>query len=184
MAQLTIKSCSKSRVVPLQLQKLHCPVVKRKMWTEEAMDNATKDVMEGTLSVRRAATHYDIPPSTLHDRISGKVSAGAISGAPRYLDEDEEKELVDFLLGCAEVGYPKTVKEVRVIVGKVVAKKQNHSVGITAPVSHGWWENFQKRHEELSLHSSESLSQRRAIAMNPTVLNRYFDLLERYYQRE
>ena len=29
-----------------------------------------------------------------------------------------------------------------------------------------------------SLHSSEALSQRRAIAMNPTVLNRYFDLLE------
>ena len=123
------------------------------MWTEEAMDNATKDVMEGTLSVRRAATHYDIPPSTLHDCISGKVSAGAVSGAPRYLDEDEEKELVDFLLGCAEVGYPKTVKEVRVIVGKVVAKKQNQSVGITAPVSHGWWEKFQKRHEELSLYS-------------------------------
>ena len=93
------------------------------MWTEEAMDSATKDMMEGTLSVRRAATHYDIPPSTLHDRIRGKISAGAVSGAPRYLDEDEEKELVDFLLGCAEVGYPKTVKEVRVVVGKVVAKR-------------------------------------------------------------
>ena len=81
-------------------------------------------------------------------------------------------------MGFAEVGYPKTVKEVRVIVGKVVAKKQNQSVGITAPVSHGWWEKFQKRHEVLSLHSSESLSQRRAMAMNPTVLNRYFDLQE------
>ena len=71
------------------------------------MDNATKDVMEGILSVRLAATHYDIPPSTLHDRISGKVSAKAVSGAPCYLDENEEKELVDFLLGYAEVGYPK-----------------------------------------------------------------------------
>ena len=69
------------------------------MWTEEAIDNATKDVMEGILSVRRAAAQYDIPPSTLHDCISGKVSAGAVSGAPRYLDEDEEKELVEFLLG-------------------------------------------------------------------------------------
>ena len=42
------------------------------MWTEEAMDNATKDVLEGTLSVRRAAAQYDIPSSTLHDRISGE----------------------------------------------------------------------------------------------------------------
>ena len=58
--------------------------------------------------------HNNVPPSILHDCISGKVSAGAVSGAPHYLDEDEEKELVKFLLECAEVGYPKTVEEVRV----------------------------------------------------------------------
>ena len=53
MVQLTIKSCSRSRVAPLQSQKLHCSVVKKKMWTEEAMENATKDVMEETSSVMR-----------------------------------------------------------------------------------------------------------------------------------
>ena len=64
------------------------------MWTEEAFETVTKDVIEGILSVRRAAIQYDIPPSTLHDCISGKVSAGAVSGATHNLDEDEEKELV------------------------------------------------------------------------------------------
>ena len=67
------------------------PVVKRKMWTEEAVENVTKHVMEGILSVRRAAAQYDIPPSALHECISGKVSAGAVNGAPYYLDGDEEK---------------------------------------------------------------------------------------------
>ena len=28
---------------------------KKKRWTEEAINNATKDVLEGSLSVRRAA---------------------------------------------------------------------------------------------------------------------------------
>ena len=92
-------------------------VAKKNRWTEEAINNATKDVLEGNLSVRLAAVQYDIPSSTLHDRISGKVS-GAISGPPRYLDEGEERELVELLLGWAEVGYPKNVKEVRVMVGK------------------------------------------------------------------
>ena len=41
-----------------------------------------------------------------------------VSGTPHYLDEDEEKELVKFLLECAEVGYPKTVEEVRVANGQ------------------------------------------------------------------
>ena len=36
----------------------------------------------------------------------------------------------------------------------------------------------QKQHEELSLCPSEVPSQRQAIAMDLTVLNRYFDLLE------
>ena len=40
------------------------------------------------------------------------------------------------------------------------------------------WEKIQKRYEELSLRSSEALSLRQAIAMNPTALNRHFDLLE------
>ena len=43
------------------------------------------------------------------------MSARTVSEATHYLDEDEEKELVEFLLGCAEVGYAKNVKAVRVI---------------------------------------------------------------------
>ena len=46
------------------------------------------------------------------------MSAGAVSEAPYYLDEDEEKELVKLLLECAEVCYPKTVEEVRVANGE------------------------------------------------------------------
>ena len=94
---------------------------KNKRWTEEAINNATKDVLEGNLSVRCVAIQYDIPLSTLHDCISGKVS-GTGSGPPHYLDEEEEREQVESLLGCAEVGYTKTVKEVRVMVSKIVAK--------------------------------------------------------------
>ena len=40
------------------------------------------------------------------------------------------------------------------------------------------WVVAQKQHEKLSLCPSEVPSQRRAIAMDLTVLNRYFDLLE------
>ena len=65
------------------------------MWTEEAIENVSYQRCDGR-DVKRAAAQYNIPPSTLHDCISGKVSrsAGAVSGAPHYLDEDEGKELV------------------------------------------------------------------------------------------
>ena len=68
----------------------------KKLWT---MLHA-KDVLEMTIGVRRAAVLYDIPSSTLHDHISGKISTEANSGALLYLDEEEEKELVDFYWGA------------------------------------------------------------------------------------
>ena len=65
------------------------------------MEKALQAVrLEGT-SVRRAAEEYGVPRSTLGDRVSGRVCHGAVSGPPRYLSEEEEEELVRFLLGCA-----------------------------------------------------------------------------------
>ena len=85
------------------------------------MDSALKDVCSGTLTIRRAALQYNVPKSTLHDRVSGKVLPGAVGGAPKYLDSDEEEELVKWLIGCAEVGCAKSIREVRAIVGGIVA---------------------------------------------------------------
>ena len=111
----------------------------RKNWTEETMEWALKDVTNGLLTVRLAALEYNVPRSTLHDRVTGKVCPGAVGGAPRYLDDEEEEELVEFLLHCAQLGYPKTVKEVKGIVGRILDMKYNQD---TFSVSHGWWERF------------------------------------------
>ena len=59
---------------------------KRKMWTEEAMENAQQAASQG-MSVREAAIQFGVPKSTLHDRISGRVQPGAAAGAPRYLNK-------------------------------------------------------------------------------------------------
>ena len=87
------------------------------------MENALREVTNGSLTVRRAALEYNVPKTTLHDRLTGKVLPGAVGGAPRYLDDEEEEELVRWLIGCAEVGYAKSIREVRAIVGAIVAKK-------------------------------------------------------------
>lgn len=87
--------------------------VRRKLWTDKNMENALHEVSAGTLTVRRAALVYGVPKSTLHDRVSGKVLPGCQGGAPRYLEDEEEEELVRWLEGCAAVGYAKSVKEVR-----------------------------------------------------------------------
>ena len=57
-------------------------------------------------------------------------------GPKPYLTQDEEKELVDFLLNCAKMGYGKTRKEVLQMVHSTIVKKGRKTV---EKISHGWW---------------------------------------------
>ena len=151
------------------------PGPKRKHWTEQNMEQALQDVTHGSLTIRRAALEHNVPKSTLHDRVSGKVLPGAVGGAPRYLNDEEEEELAKWLEGCAEIGCAKSVREVRAVVGAIVAKKHNAECAV---VSHGWWDRFRARHPHLTLRAGESLAYVRAVSTNRTVLDKYFDLLE------
>ena len=100
-----------------------------KNWDEERMSRAYKAVIAG-MCIRRVAEEYNVPRSTLHDRVSGKVVLGSKSGPRKYLDSNEEAELANFLSGCSAIGYSRTRKQVVEIVQNVVDKK-----GIDAVVS-------------------------------------------------
>ena len=142
---------------------------KYKPWDDDCMQKALQTVKLDGASVRKAAMEYGVPKSTLGDRASGRVTHGVVSGPPKYLSDDEEEELVRFILGCASVGYPKTRKEILGLVQTQVAK----------PISHGWWDSFCKRHPNLTFRTPAPLSIARATAVDESAMERYFDLLER-----
>ena len=60
------------------------------------------------MGVNRAALEYNVPCTTLKDRVSGRVIHGSNMGPKMYLTYEEEKESVDFLLNRAKIGYAKT----------------------------------------------------------------------------
>ena len=96
------------------------------------------------------------------------------SGPEKYLTDAEEAELVNFIVECAKLGYARSRKDVLALVQEVVRSK-----GKEAVVTGGWWESFKGRHPNITLHSAESLTYARAVASDPAILDRYYDLLER-----
>ena len=70
---------------------------------------ACKAVSDGW-SIRKTADEFDVPKSTLYDRISGRIAFGAKSGPPAYLSVKEEAELVKLLVGLARIGFARTCK--------------------------------------------------------------------------
>ena len=74
-----------------------------KAWISEKLEGAVKAVCCNGATIRQAAEVYGIPKSTLGDRISGKILGGGTNS--RYLTDDEEQELVSFIIGCATIKY-------------------------------------------------------------------------------
>ena len=144
-----------------------------KAWSDESMTHAISAVAQEGTSVRRAAETYGVPKSTLGDRISGRIVHGASSGASRFLTDDEEEELVAFIIGCSSICYSKTIKEILVVVQRTLELR-----GVHKDTSYGWWESFRKRHPNLTLRVATSLSKARVLASNQVVLDHYFDFLE------
>ena len=138
------------------------------------MERALQAVISGEFSVRQASEVFNVPKSTLGDRVSGRVIPGSNSGPERYLTTMEEGELVLFLARVAAIGYGKTRKEVMAIVQNVVDQKC-----LNKSVSSGWWESFTRRNPNISLRAAARLSMARAKATDPEMFGRYFDLLER-----
>lgn len=87
--------------------------------------------------MQQAAEAYDVPKSTLHDRITGKVPFDKKSGPPKYLTDAEEAELVNFIVESARMGYARSRKEVLTLVQAALKSKGKEVV-----LSGGWWETL------------------------------------------
>ena len=74
-----------------------------KQWSKEDLKLVIKAMKDGW-TIRRAAEEFGVPKWTLYDLVSGHVAFEARSGPPHYLNDQEEKQLVNFLIGCAKVG--------------------------------------------------------------------------------
>ena len=98
---------------------------KRLQWSNKSMETAMEAVMNGKTSINKAGVMYNVPCTSLKDRLSRKLVHGTRSGPKRYLNEIEEKELADHLIEVASIGYGKTRREVILITKKVAREKKS-----------------------------------------------------------
>ena len=87
------------------------------------MTRAIDAVKSGRMGTNRAALEYAVPQTMLIYRLAGRVIHGVKMGAKPYLSNQEEQELVEFLLNCVKMGYGKTRRDVLNIVHATLLKK-------------------------------------------------------------
>ena len=157
-------------------------VKKRKLWNDSSMIEAMEAVKAGRLGVNRAAEEYNVPKTTLQNRLSGRVKHGTKSGPGSYLTSSEETELAKFLIDVCKMGHGKTKREVIDIVKRTVKKKMENKgkdFDSCKFKGEGWWQGFIRRQFQLSLRSSDGLSRCRANAVDQESIDYYFSLLKK-----
>ena len=112
--------CSSQSSQPIIATTSSCRPSKYKTWNEDRLHLAYQSYQRKEFSLRQAAEAYEVPKSTLHDRITGKVPFNKKSGPAKYLTDAEEAELVNFIVECAKVGYARSRKDVLTLVQAVL----------------------------------------------------------------
>ena len=137
-------------------------------WSAAQFTAALNAVRTQGMSVRGAATRYGIPPTTLHDHLSGK-SKRVHSGAPTVLTPAEEKEIVTACQVMQELAFPLTRDFVSIIVRDYLKDRGRDDRFKDGIPGSDWWLGFLKRHPNLSERKPEHLPKCRAKAAEPEV---------------
>ena len=137
-----------------------------RQWENESMIKAMEAVTSGKMGANKAARTFNVPTSTLKDRIYGRVKHGTNPGPVPYLTAEEERELYDFLIQSSLMGYGKTNREVLSIVQNTLIDNFK---------GEGWWIRFLERNPKLSLQTTDPLSRVR----KEEIMNNYFSLLQK-----
>lgn len=159
-------------------------------WNVAMMNNAINEynrtanssvVNDRCLSIRALARAWNVPRSTLRDRIVGNTTRVApSSGRNPIFDVKQEAELVDLVLMLSKSGFGLTRLDVRKVAFEYAEKNNIPGFSVKKQLAgYDWFSGFLSRHPKLSVRKPENLSAARASGMNKPVVKKYFHDLEK-----
>ncbi|XP_052798487.1 uncharacterized protein LOC128230336 [Mya arenaria] len=147
-----------------------------RLYDVDCLTQAYIAVKEKGMSIRKAALSYDVPKTTLIDRLSGRVGIDVVrSGPVTLLSLEQEALLTKHIQTMAEVGYGYSRQETIDLasdyaVSLGLRSKQN-------PLTDRWLYMFLSRWPELNVRKPRSLEVARAKCATRVAIDKYFDQL-------
>lgn len=123
------------------------------------------------LSIRAVARLYNIPRSTLTNRMNGRTFKADSRPISHMLTKVEEDVIVQYILELDSRGFPPLIDDVRAIADQILATRSSRRVGKQ------WPYRFIQRREELRTRFSRAYDFQRALCEDPDIIGAWFRLV-------
>jgi hypothetical protein len=148
-------------------------------YTEEDVTNALNALVNGEYkSIHRAALVFQIPYSTLRNRVQKPKSRKESHVSQQLLTPIEESTLENWVYRAAKLGAPITLQLVKILASEIQSKRSsNYEENKFSPISDRWVDRFRTRHPRIKTCFSRTIDTARSIALDFSTIKSYFDNL-------
>jgi len=148
-------------------------------YTEEDVTNALNALVNGEYkSVRRAALVFQIPVSTLRDRLYKRESRNESHVSQQILTSIKESTLKSWIYRTAKLGAPITLQLVKILASEIQSKRSSkNDESELSPISDRWADRFRTRHPRIKTCFSLTIDSTRSTALDFPTIKSYFDNL-------
>ena len=138
------------------------------------LNQALSLLREKRMSGRAASRQFNIPKTTLLDKLHGRVADNTKAGRPTVLTHSEEVELIDWVVKMCKIGYGRTKQELLLTVKRMLDFEGRQTRFKNNFPGKQWFYDFVKRHQVLSIRSTQILGRERAI-ISQEFINKWYD---------
>ena len=147
----------------------------RKVYSRDALTTAYTQCVENKMSVRTAVKLFNIPRTTLRDRLSGKVHIDTVTTKLPLFTVLEESKFVDHIKTMASYGYGYSRQECVDLASDMAMQLGKRS----KPLSIKWFLGFIKRWPGLRELKPKNLEKTRAKIASEMKISTYFKNLQK-----
>lgn len=132
-------------------------------YSQTDLECALKDIRERGHGIRETCKKYNIPRSTVQDRVSGKrMDILKHPGPEPVLGTFMEKQVVQWITKIAKCGFPVKKQELLDTVQKILKDSQRPNPFKDDRPGQTWYSGFLKRNPEISVRAAESINKARS----------------------
>ena len=147
---------------------------------EERIQFAIEALRSGQIrSIRKAAAAFDVPKSTLHERVKGGGTRQQAQVGNRKLSLTEEAALIQWIQSMDDRGMSPTIGYIRQMADLLVRERTSSVLldasvtstpVLTTTVGENWVRRLLDRHPELKTKNSRKYDYQRALCEDPEKL--------------